>query len=96
MDDKACEAFFAQPRQTFQRQYEALRAIFADGRSQKEVAEQFGFTYGTMRQLVCKFREACDDHERPTQSLFFEPSSANLAPRTTSRSARRRWPTGGN
>ena len=73
MDDKACQEFFALPSQTFQRQYEALRAVFVDGRSQKDVAEQFGFTYGAMRQLVCQFRSTLNDESSAVGSLFFAP-----------------------
>ena len=56
MDDSACQAFFTQPTQTYHRRYEALRAVFVEGRSQKEVAEEFGFTYSSMRQLMFDFR----------------------------------------
>jgi hypothetical protein len=92
MDDTAYRQFFAQPDQTYQRQYEALRAVFVDRRSQKDVAEQFGFTYGTMRQLVFKFRRACDDQSQATESLFFEMPVANvsLSPKTRNRPPSRR------
>ena len=52
MDDIRCREFFAQPTQPYHRQYEALRAVFLEGRSQKEVADQFGYTYDSLRQLV--------------------------------------------
>lgn len=71
MDDKACQEFFTLPSQTYQRQYEALRAVFVEGRSQKDVAEQFGFTYGTVRQLVCQFRSTLNDDPSTAGSLFF-------------------------
>ncbi len=57
MDDTAYRVFFEQPTQTYHHRYEALRAVFVDQRSQKEVAEEFGFTYGSMRQLVFEFRQ---------------------------------------
>jgi transposase len=59
MDDARCREFFSQPTQTYHRRYEALRAIFIEGRSHQEVAEQFGFERGTVRQLVSEFREQC-------------------------------------
>jgi hypothetical protein len=59
MDDARCHEFFSQPTQTYHRQYEALRAIFIERRPQKDVAEQFGFEYSTMRQLVYEFRDHC-------------------------------------
>lgn len=73
MDDKPCREFFTVPCQSYQRQYEALRAIFVDGRSQKDVAEQFGFTYGAMRQLVFQFRRTLNDDVSAAGSLFFAP-----------------------
>ena len=82
MDDSACQAFFTQPTQTFHRQYEALRAVFVDGRSQKDVANEFGFSYGAMRQLVLKFRSELDhvDDESP----FFEKQLGNVIRQSTS------------
>ena len=76
MDDTACKAFFIQPTHTYHRQYEALRAIFVDGRSQKDVAEEFGFTHGALRQLVFKFRSGCGE-STSDESPFFATSFAN-------------------
>jgi hypothetical protein len=39
MDDNRCQDFFRQPTHACHLRYEALRAVFVDGRSQKEVAE---------------------------------------------------------
>jgi hypothetical protein len=72
MDDTAYRNFFEQPSQIYQRRYEALRAIFVDQRSQKEVAEEFGFTYGSMRQVVFEFRQHCDSEDESSESPFFE------------------------
>jgi hypothetical protein len=99
MDDTAYQQFFTQPTHTYQRRYEALRAIFVEGRSQKDVAEEFGFTYGTMRQLVFDFRQVCNDDDNPTESFFFETAKANIpspSSRTTITTPIRRWPIGGN
>ena len=83
MDDLACREFFTRPRQIYHRRYEALRAVFVEGRSQKEVAKDFGFTYGSMRQLVLDFREFFDSEETLTESPFFETSvAADWLPRT--------------
>ena len=70
MDDTRCGEFFSQPTQPYHRRYEALRAVFVEGRSQKEVAERFGFQYSSMRQLVYEFRQ----HSRHSvdESPFFE------------------------
>jgi transposase len=70
MDDTSFREFFFQPTNPYHRRYEALRAVFAEGRSQKEVAEQFGYQYSTMRQLVYEFRKHCRDSG--DASPFFE------------------------
>jgi transposase len=73
MDDNSpYRQFFAQPKHPYHRQYEALRAIFVDGRSQKEVAEEFGFQYSTIRQMVYNFRRHCDTDDPSQESPFFE------------------------
>ena len=71
MDDTAYQAFFTQP---YHWRYEALRAVFVDGRSQKDVAVEFGFTYGAMRQLIFDFRQYCDAEDAAAESPFFETS----------------------
>jgi hypothetical protein len=60
MDDTRCREFFSQPTQPYHRRYEALRAVFLEGRSQKEVADCFGFQYSSLRQLVYEFRQQGD------------------------------------
>lgn len=85
MDDTAYRGFFEQPTQTYHRRYEALRAVFVDQRSQKEVAQTFGFTYDSMRQLVREFRQGCNAGA-PSASPFFEtfnPDAALLMRTTT-------------
>jgi transposase len=57
MDDHHCQEFFRQPAHPYHRQYEALRAVFLEGHSQKEVADRFGYTYNSLRQLVHEFRQ---------------------------------------
>ena len=70
MDDSSCREFFSQPTHPYQRQYEALRAVFVEGQPQKEVAEQFDFQYHSLRQLVYEFRKHCSNSAAP--SPFFE------------------------
>ncbi len=73
MDDTACREFFSQTTNPYHRRYEALRAVFVEGRSQKEVAEEFGYQYGSLRQLVYEFREHCRaDSDGAEPSPFFE------------------------
>jgi hypothetical protein len=56
MDDDLCRTFFADPSCPAQRQYEALRAVFVEGISQKEAAERFGYSQGAFRHVVGQFR----------------------------------------
>ena len=85
MDGTAYRKFFEQPTQTYHRRYEALRAVFVDQRSQKEVAEEFGFTYGSIRQLVFQFRQHSDTEDEPTESPFFEMSMLDAPSRMTTK-----------
>jgi hypothetical protein len=59
MAEDPCRDFFLQPTCPAQRQYEALRCVFVEGCSQKEIAERFGYSYDSFRQLVHQFRSAC-------------------------------------
>ena len=79
MDGTPYREFFARPTHPYQRRYEALRAVFLDGRSQKEVAEHFGYRYSTLRQLVYEFRR----HGRygDDASPFFESQRSDVLPR---------------
>ena len=72
MDDNLYRTFFTQPQHPYQRQYEALRAVFIEGRCQKEVAEQFGYRYSTMRQMAYDFRRHCAANGSSPESPFFE------------------------
>jgi hypothetical protein len=74
MDDTAFRRYFTQPAQAYHRQYEALRAVILDGRSQKDVAEAFGFQYDSFRQLMHKFRCSVFAEQQSTESPFFDPS----------------------
>jgi hypothetical protein len=69
MDNTRCRSFFAHPTQTLQRRYEALRAVFLDERPLNEVAQRFGYRYGTLRNLVAEFRA----QSRAGQSPPFSP-----------------------
>jgi hypothetical protein len=47
--------FFLEPKQPKQRQYEALRAFYVDGRPSQEVARAFGYSTGAFRVLCHAF-----------------------------------------
>ena len=51
-----CHRFFAQPATPRQRQYEALRAFFAEGLRSAEAARRFGYSPGAFRVLCHAFR----------------------------------------
>src|SRR5262249_26512733 len=79
MDDTPCRHFFREPSGPLQRQYEALRAVFLDGLSQKEAAGRFGYSYDPFRQLVHQFRHRCAAGAPPP--LFPSPRPGRRPPR---------------
>jgi hypothetical protein len=58
---------FLTPQNTTHRQYEALRAYFVEELPGPEVAQRFGYTPGSLHQLVHEFRK------QPNRSFFSEP-----------------------
>jgi transposase len=52
----ACQRFFLESTHPKQRQYEALRAYFVEGRSSPEAARAFGYSVGSFRVLCHHFR----------------------------------------
>jgi hypothetical protein len=69
--------FFLEPTQTFQRQYEALRAVFVEDQPLDQVAERFGYTLSTLRSMVSRFRTDC---RRGTPPPFFSPTGGDDLP----------------
>lgn len=51
-----CQEYFLEPSNPRQRQYEALRAYFVEGRPSSEVAREFGYTPGSFRVMCHHFR----------------------------------------
>ena len=51
-----CQRFFLESTHPKQRQYEALRAYFVEGRSSAEAAHAFGYSVGSFRVLCHHFR----------------------------------------
>jgi hypothetical protein len=83
MDDQRCEQFFREPRQPQHRQFEALRAFFLDRRPLPDIARQFGFAHGTLRNLVCQFRARCQAGHLPPFSLHRRADDPALPAPTT-------------
>lgn len=69
MDDLCCEQFFRKPCQPQQRHYEAVRAFFIERRPLPDIARQFGFSHGTLRNLVSQFRARCQAGQVPPFSV---------------------------
>jgi hypothetical protein len=75
VDDSHYQRFFMDANSTtYHRHYEALRAVFVEGLPQNEVAARYGFTHGSMRQLVHQFRTAIRSNSPPP--FFKFPNSA--------------------
>jgi hypothetical protein len=69
MDDHRYRQFFLDPQQPEQRRYEVVRAFFVERQPMPEIARRYGFTYGTIRNLVCQFCAQCHDGNLPPFSL---------------------------
>jgi hypothetical protein len=67
--------FFLEPNQTFQRQYEALRAIFVDGEPLDQVADRFGYKSSALRVMASRFRGDC---RRGATPPFFSMTDADV------------------
>jgi hypothetical protein len=65
MDDTPCRDFFLHPTTSPHRQYEALRAAFVEHQPLPDVARQFGYRYGSLRNLVADFRARCHAGQAP-------------------------------
>ena len=59
---------FLEPKNATHRQYEALRSFFVNKLPGKEAAQRFGYTEGSFRVLVHKFRE------NPDREFFLPPA----------------------
>ncbi len=52
------QADYFLPEEFAQRRYEALRTVYVEDESMKNVAQQFGLSYGTIRNWVSQFEQA--------------------------------------
>jgi hypothetical protein len=98
MEDRPCLQFFLEPQQTFQRRYEALRALIVDGQPLSRVAERFGYKISALKSMACRFRADC---RRGITPPFFSPTVEDdlpvkaAAPIATAPNCRKS-PTGGS
>jgi len=65
VDDSRCLRFFLEPTDTLHRRYEALRAYFVERRPLKEIAQRSGYSYNTLRDVICDFRARCREDRVP-------------------------------
>ena len=65
---------FLTPENSNHRQYEALRAYFVERLPAFEVAKRFGYTVGSLHQLVHQFRQ------NPQRQFFAEPPRRGVKP----------------
>ena len=69
MDGGNYADYFLKPQQSSQRRYEALRAVFVEELSLKDVSQQSGISYGTIRNWVSDFCRTRDTGDTPLFSL---------------------------
>jgi hypothetical protein len=98
MDASHTSRFFLEPQQTFQRQYEALRAIFLEAEPIDRVAVRFGYKLSALKSMASRFRADC---RRGVATPFFSPTDADdhsgLVPAKTSHAPKRpKSPTAGS
>ena len=75
MDGSHTSRFCLEPKQPFQRQYEALRAVFVDAQPVDQVAERFGYKASALKSMVSRFRADC---RRGAIPPFFSPTDADV------------------
>jgi hypothetical protein len=98
MEDRPCLQFFLEPQQTFQRRYEALRAIIVGSEPLVRVAERFGYKVAALKSIACRFRADC---RRGVTPPFFcrmleDDLSVNGAAQTKTGPSCQRLPTADN
>lgn len=89
MDDHRYRQFFLDPQQPEQRRYEIVRAFFVERQPMPDIARRYGFTHGTIRNLVSQFRAQFHDGNVPPFS-FRRRADAHPTVVTTPRSAPKR------
>ena len=73
MDGQLGRCFFLDPQLTFQRRYEALRAVVAEGRPVTEVAARFGYKPAALSVMISRFNSQLPWGCVPP---FFSPTAA--------------------
>jgi hypothetical protein len=82
VDDSPCLRFFLEPTGTLHRRYEALRAYVVERRPLKEIAQQSGYSYNTLRDVIGDFRARCREDRIPPFSRHPDRGDHNLTVRS--------------
>ncbi len=69
MNGSDYSSYFLGPVEESHVRYEALRAVFVEGDSMQNVAQQFEVSYGTVRNWVADFRRGHDAGQPPPFSF---------------------------
>ena len=77
MDGTHTSRFFLEPKPTFQRRDEALRAIFVEDQPLDQVAVRFGYKLSALKSMASRFRADC---RRGVATPFFSPTDADDPP----------------
>jgi len=59
------KSYFMQPVEAAQRRYEALRCVFVEEQTMKQVAQRYDLSYGTVRNWVSEFSRAQEAGQSP-------------------------------
>jgi hypothetical protein len=94
VDDSRCLRFFLEPTDTLHRRYEALRAYFVERRPLNEIALRSGYSYNTLRDIICDFRARCREDQIPPFSSPLGWADRSVTARSRPSDPRsRRWRT---
>jgi hypothetical protein len=77
MDVQLGRRFFAEPRLTFHRRYEALRAFFVEDQSVEAVAARFGYKPAAFRVMISRFNSQLRKGAVPP---FSSPTAVDARP----------------
>lgn len=94
VDDSRCLRFFLEPTDALHRRYEALRAYFVERCPLDEIARRSGYSYNTLRDILCDFRARCREDQVPPFSSppGWADRRVTARPRPSARRSRR-WRT---
>jgi len=75
--------YFSSPQTVAQKQYEALRMYFFEGRKAAEVARKFGYTYRGFTTIVSEFRKKLKNNPEEDPFFYHRPKGRKKSSQTT-------------